>query len=65
MNDILKNNSNKLLYSSQFTHPNGNFIEYDLDAPKEKWVIKSVNQKDMDRQFDLWPFFEGTINGIN
>lgn len=65
LNDILKNNSNKLLYSSQFTHPNGNFIEYDLDAPKEKWVIKSVNQKDMDRQFDLWPFFEGTINGIN
>ena len=63
LKEILKNNSDKKMYSSQFTHPNGSFIEYDLEAPKETWVIKSVNHKDVDRQFDLWPFFEGKIEG--
>lgn len=64
VNNILKNNPDKKLYSVQFTHPNGNFIQYDLDAPKEQWVIKNVNQKDMERDFDQWSFFEGNIEGL-
>ena len=58
---IMQNNPDKNLYHKQFKHPNGNFIEYDLDSPKDTWVIKSVNNKPVNRQFDQWPFFDGNI----
>ncbi len=58
---IRQNNTDKNLYHTQFKHPNGNFIEYDLDSPKDTWVIKSVNNKPVNRQFDQLPFFEGNI----
>jgi hypothetical protein len=58
---IVMNNPDIKLYPTQFKHPNGNFIEYDLDSPKDTWVIKRVNEKDVNRKFDRWPFFEGNI----
>ena len=58
---LLQNNPDKKLYHMQFKHPNGRFIEYDLDSPKDTWVIKSVNDKPVDREFDQWPFFDGNI----
>lgn len=60
---IVISNPDKKLYPAQFKHPNGNLIEYDLDSPKDTWVIKRVNNKPVNRQFDGWPFFEGNING--
>ena len=33
-------------------------IEYDLDAPKDQWVINNVNKKTVNRNFDQWAFFE-------
>lgn len=60
---VLDKNSDKKLLKTQFVHPNGNFIEYDLDSPKDTWVVKSVNSKPVNRQFDKWPFFEGGIDG--
>lgn len=62
LNNILTLNPDKQLYITQFKHPNGNVIEYDLNAPKNKWVITAVNNIPVDRQFDHWPFFEGNIN---
>ncbi len=61
---ILTANPDKKRYQTQFRHPNGNFIEYDLDAPKDTWVIKRVNNKSVNREFDRWPFFEGNIEPI-
>ena len=61
---ILQKNPDKNLYKTQFSHPNGNFIEYDLDAPKDTWVIKSVNNQPVKRQFDRWPLFEGNIEEV-
>ena len=58
---ILQNNPDKKLCQTQFNHPNGNFIEYDLNSPKDKWVITKVNKETVDREFDHWPFFEGNI----
>jgi hypothetical protein len=52
------------MYKTQFMHPNGNLISYDLDAPKNSWVIKSVNNRLMDRDFEKWPFFEGDLDGL-
>lgn len=43
VHSIMQNNPNKKLYHKKFNHSNGNFIEYDLDAPKDTWVIKRVN----------------------
>jgi len=62
-NTIQQNNPDKKAYHTKFNHPNGNFITYDLDSPKDTWVIKSVNNKPVNRQFAKWPFFEGNIDG--
>lgn len=61
LNEIIKNNSDRKSLKTQFYHPNGNFIEYDLGSPKDKWVITKVNKETVDREFDQWPFFEGDI----
>ena len=59
---VVIGNPDKKLYPTQFKHPNGNLIEYDLDSPKDTWVIKRVNNQPVNRQFDRWPFFEGKTN---
>ncbi len=61
---VRENNSDEELLQSQFSHPNGNFIEYDLDSAKDTWIIKSVNKKIVNRKFDRWPFFEGNIEEL-
>jgi hypothetical protein len=64
METIANSNPDKNLFYKQFKHPNGNLIEYDLDSPKDTWVIKSINNQPVNRQFDHWPFFEGHIDGV-
>ena len=57
-------NPDKKLLQRQFHHPNGHFIEYDTEAPKNTWVIKSIDQKTMERNLDNWPFFDGNIHPL-
>ena len=64
LSKIIKENPDHKMYKTQFMHPNGNLISYDLDAPKNTWVIKSVNNRLMDRDFEKWPFFEGDLDGF-
>ena len=59
---ILRNNPDTKKYAAQFTHPNGNVLHYDLNAPKNKWVIKSINGIEQERDFEKWPFFDGSID---
>jgi len=61
LTQVMEKNVDKKRLISQFEHPNGDIIEYDLDAPKNKWVITKVNKKVLDRKFDKWPFFDGEI----
>ena len=61
---ILFNNNDTSILFKQFKHPNGNLIEYDLDAPKDRWVITSINNKPVNRVFDRWPFFEGNMDAV-
>ena len=49
----------KLLQSIQLS--GGSKIEYEVNAPKDKWVIKSVDGKPVDRNFDQWPLIEGNF----
>jgi hypothetical protein len=55
---IIKNNSDEKQLNHCFYHPNGNKIEYDLESPKDQWVITRVNDNNMDRDFSKWVFFE-------
>ena len=58
LNKIIENNSDESLLNTRFNHPNGNIIDYDLESPKDQWVITRVNRENMDRDFSKWPFFE-------
>ncbi|RPG55815.1 MAG: hypothetical protein CBD95_005510 [Flavobacteriales bacterium TMED235] len=58
LEDILKKNSDEKKLSTYFNHPNGNIIEYDLNSPKDQWVIKSVNKISTNRNFSKWDFFD-------
>lgn len=42
--------------------PKGDAIEYDLKAPKGKWVITAVNGQPTDRNYDKWPRHQGWID---
>ncbi|EPR65455.1 hypothetical protein ADICYQ_5376 [Cyclobacterium qasimii M12-11B] len=44
---------------SHFQFPNGSLIEYDVNAPKDKWVIKRVDEITMDSAYDSWPLIDG------
>ncbi len=58
LEDILIKNSDEKKLSTYFNHPNGNIIEYDLNSPKDQWVIKSVNKISTNRNFSKWDFFD-------
>lgn len=45
----------------RFKHPDGHVVEYDVRAPKDKWVIKAVKGEKADRDFDAWPMLDGDI----
>ncbi|WP_394767371.1 hypothetical protein [Ferruginibacter sp.] len=47
---------------TKFNLPESYSIEYDLLAPDNKWVIKAVDGKSVDRDFDKWPLIDGVIN---
>ena len=55
---IIKKNSDENQLNYRFYHPNGNKIHYDLQSPKNLWVITSVNDVVLDRNFSKWEFFE-------
>lgn len=59
--ELLKSNPDTKILKTQFRCPEGSKIEYDLNAPKNKWMIKSVNDQPLDRDFDKWPLIDGTI----
>jgi hypothetical protein len=44
-----------------FQFPGGEKIEYDVLAPKNKWVIKYVGGLPVDRDFDGWPLIGGDL----
>ena len=64
IDSVIKSNPDEGLLDTQFTHPGGNRIEYDLNTSKDTWVIDKINGKAVDRKFDRWPFFEGFIDGL-
>lgn len=50
---------------SQFQFPGGSKIDFDVNAPKNMWVIKAVDGKPLNRDFDSWPLIAGELNQRN
>jgi hypothetical protein len=48
--------------ASQFRWPEGPPLAYDVDAPKHRWVMTSVDGAALDRAFDRWPLLTGTLD---
>ena len=58
---ITASNPDSKLLEKQFHFPDGSVIEYDLTASKDTWVIKAVDNKPVDRNFEKWPLIDGDI----
>ncbi|MDF7798426.1 hypothetical protein P4C99_03080 [Pontiellaceae bacterium B1224] len=52
------NDDPEILVNS-FQVPGGPRIDYAPDAPKDQWVIQSIDGQAIDRDFDRWPRLEG------
>lgn len=61
LKSLIQANPNTAQLRTQFQFPNGEKITYDVDAPQNKWVIKSINGKDVDRDFDKWVLINGDL----
>lgn len=61
-NKLLELNPNIVDLKTQFNFLNGYKVNYDVLAPRNKWVIKSVEGKALDRIFGNWALIEGTFN---
>ena len=58
LHTILRNNPDNKALMTEFHHPDGDVIKYNLHAPHDKWVITNINGKNVNRNFDEWPFFD-------
>lgn len=59
--ELLKLNPDIKKLRTTFRYLNGDQIEYNVNAPRHKWIIKAINGKATDRLFDKWPLMEGEI----
>ncbi len=62
LDEIVKQNSDTGKLQELFQFQNGLKIHYDVNAKKNTWVIKSVNDSVMNRDYDQWPLIDGRIN---
>ena len=56
---IIAANPDPQKLATDFQIPNGSKLEYDLNAARNKWVIRSVNNTPTDQNFDAWPRMNG------
>ena len=59
MDGFMLANSDPEQLNQAFQFPGGQKIEYDVLAPKNKWVIKAVDGNPLDRDYDKWPLIGG------
>lgn len=61
LQQVSEANSNPELLYSEFKWPGGIHITYDVKAPKDQWVIASVDGQPVDRIHDQWPLMAGIM----
>jgi len=62
---IMETNPDPALLQNRFANPDGTVLEYEPDAPKGTWVLRSVNGREPERVYDTWPQFEGMIASLS
>ena len=55
---VITANPDETQLNTSFHFPDGKNITYDVNAPKSKWVIKSFNAVNVERDFEIWPLIE-------
>ncbi len=61
LKSLIQSNRDAAQLRTQFQMPNGEKIVYDVNAPRNKWVIKSINGKAVDRNFHKWDLISGDL----
>ena len=56
---LIQSNPNAAKLRTQFQFPNGEKVEYDVNASQNKWVIKAINGQAVDRDFSKWALING------
>jgi hypothetical protein len=61
--NLEKSNANDEQLKTQFQFPDGQIITYDVNAHLNKWVIKSIDGKSVERDFSKWALinFESSV----
>jgi hypothetical protein len=59
LENIARLNADSSKLDHQFTMPYGTKLDYDVNSPKDSWVIQAINGKSVDRKYDCWPLIQG------
>ena len=51
-------NADPAALSQAFQIPGGPKLEYDIQSPKNRWVMSAADGMPLDRDFDVWPLIE-------
>jgi len=65
LDKLVLSNSDTNLLTHQFTTTEGTKIEFDVNCPKDRWVIQAINGKPVDRKYDYWPLIQGDFLKTN
>lgn len=52
LKSLIQSNPNAAQLKTQFQFPSGEKVEYDVNAPQNKWVVKAIIGQAVDRDFD-------------
>lgn len=58
---VVAENADPALLVRSFRWPGGPEISYNVYAPKNRWVIATVDGEPLDRAFDKWPMMDGEM----
>ena len=57
--ELLRLNPDAKKLRDMFVFPGGERISYELIAPKRKWVIKAIDGRAVDREYERWALIRG------
>ncbi|HOZ49608.1 MAG TPA: hypothetical protein PK468_23600 [Candidatus Hydrogenedentes bacterium] len=62
---IAKANPSPSAVKTRFVWPDGSTVTYNVNVPRGRWVIASVDGRPQPRDYDKWPQFDGDPLGID
>ena len=59
LRNLMAANPDEAKLANEFVFPGGRKLTYDLNSPRDRWVMISDSEKCLDREFDRWPLLDG------